>query len=218
MAGNAGRVPSLRGVGIFETTTWTGIDGVSFAGGADAMFTASNLQMEPADNVVTLETSSLSGSSQTFQCPKLTTLDEFNSKTMNGKLYYRLPSLPDLIGGSVDYYSLKAVCTVATKAEIISGADVLYCKTTAYCTLTYRWSHTPVFYYLTNPIMFTGMEVSLILNPFAAPSRKATNELAADIRLDGFRFLTDDYTTDWNMGQNSLQDLRGTVRAKERTK
>lgn len=43
--GSSASIPSIRGIGLYETTTFTGLDkGVSFAGGSDAMIAASLLQ------------------------------------------------------------------------------------------------------------------------------------------------------------------------------
>lgn len=65
--------------------------------------------------------------------------------------------------------------------------------------------------------MYHGMDVSLYINPMNAPGYKRADQMAADITLDGYRFLTTDYTTVYNMGKNSVQGLRGTVLSKLRT-
>ena len=75
-------ISAIRGIGLFETTSYNGLrKGVSYAGGADALIHSSLLQSQPSDNIVHLSTPNLSGTNLSFECPKLTILDEFNSKT-----------------------------------------------------------------------------------------------------------------------------------------
>lgn len=65
--------------------------------------------------------------------------------------------------------------------------------------------------------MYSGKDVSLYLDPRAAPSYKLADKMAVDITLEGTRFLTTDYTVDWNLNANKFQSVRGTVRTRRRT-
>ena len=111
----------------------------------------------------------------------------------------------------------KAFDYISTTLDIQSGADRLFCKNSSNCRVTYKWSHTPIWYYLSSPIMYHGQHVSLYLNPMAAPKYKAEDEMFADIRLDTFRFTTESYTTENNLKDWSTQGVRGIVRSPHRT-
>ena len=144
-------------------------------------------------------------------------MDEFHSKTTDGRLYYRLPSAEDLTQSKVTMDEFKAWNEFSATVSVQSGADTLECSTATNCKVTYKWSHTPLWYYLSSPIMYSGKDVSVYLNPRAGPSFKMADKMAADITLEGTRFLTTDYTVDWNMQADSFQSVRGTVRSKLRT-
>jgi len=122
-----------------------------------------------------------------------------------------------MIGGSVDMYDMKAFDSLSTELDITSGNNQIWCKTRSYCSVTYRWSYTPIWYYLSSPIMYHGMDVSLRFNPMAATDYKRADQMFADIRLEGIRFLTTDYTEGWAARKNSIQSVIGVVRAKQRT-
>ena len=83
--------------------------------------------------------------------------------------------------------------------------------------MKYKWDHTPIWYYLSSPIMYHGKDVSLYLNPKKAPSYKLEDKMAIDITLEGKRFLTEDYDVNWNLSANHFTSVRGTVRTKQRT-
>lgn len=207
----------LRGVGIFEEERTNGLaHGVSMAGGADAMIFGSGFADQPSDNMVRLATSALTSNPTTFQCPPLTILDEFHSKTSHGRLYQRLPSASDLTGGTVPMDAFKAWDGFSATLSVDSGAEVLTCGTASACKVSYKWSHTPLWYYLSSPVMYSGKDVSLYLDPRAAPGFKLADKMAVDITLEDTRFLTTDYSVDWNLSANKLQSVRGTVRTKRR--
>lgn len=64
--------------------------------------------------------------------------------------------------------------------------------------------------------MYSGKDVSLYLNPRKGVDFKLNDKMAVDITLEGTRFLTTEYDTDWTMG-NKFQSVHGTVRSKLRT-
>ena len=145
-------------------------------------------------------------------------LDEFNSKTVDGKLYYRLPDVPTLIDqAAVNMETVKAFDSITTYLDVETASEKLMCAVTNNCRVTYRWSHTPIVYFLSSPIMYAGMDVNLYLNPMAAPGFKLEDDMAADIRLNTERFLTEDYDTTFNLGSNKFQGVRGVVRSTQRT-
>lgn len=58
---------SIRGIGLYETTTFTGLHkGVSFAGGADGFIAGSGFQDQPSDNTIFMGSSDLTGSYMEF--------------------------------------------------------------------------------------------------------------------------------------------------------
>ena len=122
-----------------------------------------------------------------------------------------------LVGEGASDADFKGFDAVTTYMDVVSGEDTLKCATTNNCRVTYRWSYTPMFYYLSPPIMYHGMDVNLYINPTNAPGYKRADQMAADITLDGYRFLTTDYTTDYNLSKNKLNGLRGTVLSGLRT-
>ena len=63
---------SLRGVGLFESATFTGRNGVSYAGGAELLITGSHFDETPWSNSVFFSTSALSTSTQRLAGPPLT--------------------------------------------------------------------------------------------------------------------------------------------------
>ena len=81
----AGReLTTVKGVGLFEATTFTGlstgINGVSFAGGAQVNIAENgSLNDTPKNNIVMLKTSDVSSTAITLQGTPLTEDDEFNS-------------------------------------------------------------------------------------------------------------------------------------------
>ena len=114
-------------------------------------------------------------------------------------------------------YDMKAFDSLSTELDINSGNNQIWCKTRSYCSVTYRWSYTPIWYGLSSPIMYHGMDVSLRFNPMAATDYKRSDQMFADIRLEGVRFLTTEYSTGWNAQKWKEQSVRGVVRAKQRT-
>ena len=65
--------------------------------------------------------------------------------------------------------------------------------------------------------MYHGMDTSIYFNPMAATDYKRADRDFADLRLGGIRFLTSQYTTEWNAHKWAFQGVRGTVRTKVRS-
>ena len=62
----------LRGVGLFETTNFGGLNnGVSFAGGADALISGMRFEEQPRNNRVFMSTDTLTSTNQRFSTPEL---------------------------------------------------------------------------------------------------------------------------------------------------
>ena len=159
-------MPKIRGLGMFESTDYSrGLRAVSFAGGADAVIHSSGLRVEPSENIVYLTTTAFGRKYLEFECPKLTILDEFNSKAEEGRLSYRIPSAVDMINGSVTINDLKSIEVLPTKLKVQSGSDLLSCKKHYRCRVNYNWGFTPILYYVSNPIMYHGMNTSIYVNP-----------------------------------------------------
>ena len=204
-------MPKIRGVGMFESTDYTtGLNGVSFAGGADAVIHSTGLQVEPSENIVYLTTEEFGHRYLEFKCPKLTILDEFNSKAEEGRLSYRIPSAVDMINSSVTINDLKGIEILFTKLKVQSGSDLLFCKEKEQCKVNYRWDFTPILYYVSNPIMYHGMNTSIYFDSKEAFKYKRDDKDFADVRLGGKRFLTADYTPEWRT-RGGTKGLRGTV-------
>ena len=115
-----------------------------------------------------------------------------------------MPSVPDLTGQTVSYEKLKAFGSVSSWLEVQTGSDRLVCKDSNACKVVYSWGYTPIWYYLSPPIMYHGMNVSLYMDPKNAPNYKRSDQLAADIRLAGIRFLTTAYDENFNMSKNKI--------------
>lgn len=129
-----------------------------------------------------------------------------------------MPSVPDFIDqAAINMETVKAFDSIETFVDVENADRRLTCEKSNNCRVTYRWSHTPIVYYLSSPIMYSGMNVSLYMNPRKGPDYKRADDLPADIQIEGFRFLTEDYTTDSNFGKDSKQGIRGVVRATQRT-
>ena len=79
----------------------------------------------------------------------------------------------------------KSFDVVKTTLAIKNGNKELTCANAGNCGVNYKWSHTPIWYYLSSPIMYSGMDVSLYLNPRVAPNHKLADKMAADITLEG---------------------------------
>ena len=121
------------------------------AGGADAMIFGSGFADQPSSNAVSLTTSALTSTSRKFQCPTLSILDEFHSKIDHGRLYYRLPSAEDMTESKVTMDDFKGFNEFSATVSVDSGAETLECQTASNCKVTYKWSHTPLWYYLSAP-------------------------------------------------------------------
>lgn len=128
-----------------------------------------------------------------------------------------MPSVTALSGETVSLDQLKPFWSMTTWLDVQSGNDRLSCKDSNNCRVLYSWWYTPIWYYLSPPIMYHGQDVNLYMDPKNAPDYKRADQMAADIRLGGIRFLNTDYTVGYNMGKNNLQGLRGVVRSKHRT-
>lgn len=116
-----------------------------------------------------------------------------------------MPSISALTGQTVTTEMIKPFWTLSTWLDVQSGSDSrLACSTTNNCKVVYSWWYTPIWYYLSPPIMYHGMDVNLYMNPTNAPDYKRADQMAADIRLEGIRFLNTDYTVDWNMQKNKV--------------
>ena len=86
---------TLRGVGVFESTEFDGLNrGVSMAGGGTITISGQGgLSAQPAENQVVISTTDVSSTNLDLSGTPLTEDDEFNSQSMNGKLVYTLPSM-----------------------------------------------------------------------------------------------------------------------------
>ena len=85
--------------------------------------------------------------------------------------------------------------------------------------LDYSWEYTPIWYHLSSPIMYTGMEISLLMNPKNAPIYKKDDQRAAEFRINGEDCLVNDLQNEkWVLGgPDKLNQVRGVVRATGRT-
>ena len=63
--------------------------------------------------------------------------------------------------------------------------------------------------------MYSGIDVTLAINPMNAPNYKRADQMAADIRIGGIRFLDEDYTTDFGLSKNTLNLLRGSLTSRQ---
>ena len=149
-----------------------------------------------------------------FECPKLSILDEFNSKTEAGRLYYRLPAAHTMLGDWTTAEDMKRLDQLETYLSVQSGNNTLSCKNKPSCKVMYRWAYTPIIYYLTSPVMYHGQRVDLYFNPMAAPDYKRSDQYFADLRLNGVRFLTEDYGVANKVHKWRTQSVKGLVRSK----
>ena len=98
--GQARDLKSLRGVGLFESTTFKGIGGVSFAGGGQINIADNgDIDDSPKNNQILLKTSDVSTTEITLSGSPLTEDDEFNSQAANGRLVYTMPDVSYLFNG-----------------------------------------------------------------------------------------------------------------------
>ena len=77
-----------------------------------------------------------------------------------------------MINGSVTLNDLKRLNTMQMELKVQSGSNMLKCKNQSLCTVIYNWRYTPILYYVSNPIMYHGMETSILYNPMGAPEYK----------------------------------------------
>ncbi len=68
------------------------------------------------------------------------------------------------------------------------------------------------------PVLYEGAEAVLVMNPRSATDYKRADMMAADIRLNGARFLNDEYKENFKMSKWNTNYLRGTVRSNKVTK
>jgi hypothetical protein len=52
--------------------------------------------------------------------------------------------------------------------ELNKNNEVVQTDITAAMQIVYSWDSTPVWYHLTSPVMYAGMDVTLLLNPKTA--------------------------------------------------
>lgn len=82
-------------------------------------------------------------------------------------------------------HDFKAFNEFQATLTVHNGAETLACESASNCQVKYKWDHTPIWYYLSSPIMYHGKDVSLYLNPRKAPSYKLDDKMAIDITLEG---------------------------------
>ena len=100
---------------------------------------------------------------------KCVVLDEYHSKTGDGRLYYRLPSAEAMTEHRVKMQDFKAFDSFDVEIKVHTAeGDTLECSKASECRAIYNWDFTPIWYYLSSPIMYSGKSVSLYMNPFKA--------------------------------------------------
>jgi len=158
----------MTGVGYFETSAISGVNQASMAGGAEVLFYAQGLAMEPSDNVPIFTQSQLN-----FQGlgPALSFDNQFQSMTASGMLEYTVPSFMQLHGLSYDQlYDLDWITyqtSVASYDETSQKTTILTCPTAqaANCFITLSRAYTPILYYLSPQVVFQGSEVAFWVDP-----------------------------------------------------
>ena len=81
------------------------------------------------------------------------------------------------------------------------------------CTVKYSWWQTPIWYYLSPPTMYHGADVALAFSPKGAQDYKRSDQMAVDIKLNGHRFLKEEYTPEDRLNKD-MNYLRGQVLSK----
>ena len=131
---------------------------------------------------------------------KCVVLDEYHSKIGHGRLYYRLPSAEVMTEHRVKMQDFKAFDDFHAFIKVNTAeGDTLECSNAGRCKAIYKWDHTPIWYFFSSPIMYSGKSVSLYMNPLEAKWDKREDKMSAEITLEGHRFLTENYTVDWIM-------------------
>ena len=166
----------MRGVGVFETTNFAGINGVSMAGGGVVTIAGWGLSETPKKNQVMFTTGDVSPSPITLTGTPLTQNDEFNSRTADGKLTYSLPSMNALFGVPVEQFEPFTVVSFKISVVNTETGDTHVCSDVAKCTVNYHWNNTPRLLSLIPPIVYKGMKQCVLIQPRNAPSYYDANK------------------------------------------
>ena len=106
-----------------------GVDWVSFGGATNIFIKGSGFSFDRTSNRIMLESKELG---KTILAPLLTEEDAFNSNPVTGKLAYRLPSMPQLIGVGQEkfdqYYEMTFWLSVSTPDGVLTCAFRDNCK------------------------------------------------------------------------------------------
>ena len=136
---------------------------------------------------------------------------------MDGRLSYSMPAATDLIPGTtIDNFKAFDSVQMTTQVQNSETGDVLACSDDA-CNLQYSWDYTPIWYYTSPAVTYSGQKMNVYFNPMQTPNYKNSDEVPFEFKLDDQRInVTDTISTSSTLSKNTFQNIRGTVTTKAR--
>lgn len=192
---------SLTGVGLPDSTTFHGVDGISMVGGAELVFKGYGFASTPKNNQVMVSTSALSSATLNLEGTPLTEDDEFNSQATGGKLRYTMPAISDLFSSMPlsSFYSFSSIQAELSVLNTETGT-LLKCAEPAKCRIVYKWTQTPKLNAIVPPIGYQGQEVCMYTCAKSAFKFTANDRVPKlDLRIDG----TSVNQTGYNLGNTA---------------
>lgn len=122
---------------------------------------------------------------------------------------YTSPSILDLVPGTTidQFYGFDSV---STNLQVQTSESTLTCG--GNCDITYSWNWTPTLYYFSPPVVFYGARFATGVNPMNAPNKKASTELAVEIRTNGTNVdFSEFFDEEWEMSTNTFYMVEGFV-------
>ena len=145
-------------------------------------------------------------------------IDTFKTGSNSGKLAYTFPGILDLV--TLTSNTMKSLDDIQFELEVDNGeGQVLGCPKASLCTVTYDWSYTPIWYYISPQVIYPGSPVTLKVNPYYTTYNKGSNEFPIDFRIDDINVdLSGSYDSDSTLSTNANNYVKGKVQNTARTK
>ena len=134
------------------------------------------------------------------------------SSPINNRIVYTAPSIASLFNTPLSSFESFDQINMQLSVQTTVMSYDLGCVPARNCFVSYSWDYTPIIHYVTPPIVYPGMAVSVGVDPQWAPDYKKEGQPPIDVRIDGVGLnFTETYDEESNLNKKKLNWATGTV-------